>query len=60
MDVVQRYIVEQEKLAEFWMGIDLCSNANTKQVIKQYLTEVGVGNIQALSYNQTGILMLRV
>ena len=34
------------------MGIDLCANANTKQVIKQYLSEVGMGNIQSLSYDQ--------
>ncbi len=42
------------------MGIDLCANANTKQVIKQYLAEVGVGNIQSLDANQADTLRDKV
>ncbi len=42
------------------MGIDLCANANTKQAIKQYLAEVGVGNIQSLDGNQARALRDKV
>ncbi len=42
------------------MGIDLCANANTKQAIKQYLTEQGVGNIQSLSRDQARALRGKV
>ena len=42
------------------MGIDLCANANTKQAIKQYLGEVGVGNIQSLSSDQARALRDKV
>ena len=42
------------------MGIDLCANANTKQVIKQYLAECKVGNIQSLSLTQAVALRDKV
>ena len=51
---------EQEKQAEREMGIDLCANANTKQMIKEYLAEVGVGNIQSLSRDQADTLRGKV
>ncbi len=35
--------------AEKEMGIDICSNSSTKQQIKEYLTKIGVQNIQSLN-----------
>ena len=51
---------DPEKQAEREMGIDLCANANTKQVIKQYLAEARVGNIQSLSFSHAWALLHRV
>ncbi len=41
-------ILEAEKA----LGIDICSNPSTKQQIKEYLTEIGVPNIQSLTDSQ--------